>query len=104
GPGREATNTIAMVLNYYRMTWDPQAIQYFSDLGDACLSIPFQKYLDPYGFPVWAPTWMDRYWDLTRDPRLIAHVKSYLADGFNQYSTNAFLSRVTGEKEHVLKL
>ncbi len=101
--GREAVNTFAMTLNYYEATWDPQAILYNHDFAEAALKRPLEAYKIPAWFPVWHPSWMQRYDDLTRDPRIVERVESYLHAGFGRPAVDAMLFRHTKDAKLLTK-
>ncbi|MBI4026762.1 MAG: hypothetical protein HY360_17395, partial [Verrucomicrobia bacterium] len=103
GPGREASNTLGQLLNYYPATWDPQAIMYIRDLANAMLGTPFEKFSNAPSFPIWHKTWPDRYYDLVRDQRIVPAVTNYIAAGFGQFAPSAFAYRTTGDKKYLAR-
>jgi len=101
GAGRELSNTIGMMLSYYTATWDPNAIPYLRYMANGMLEVPFEKFPHAPSFPMWHKQWMDRYYDLTRDERVVAAIQSYIAAGFDHSSPNAFAYRTTGNKKYL---
>jgi hypothetical protein len=104
GNGRETINTFGMMLNYYRATWDPQAILSLRTAADGIHAKPLETSQAAPSFPVWYKTWAERYYDLARDERPIAALKSYVAAGHGHIAPNCFLYRVTGDKGYLDKI
>jgi hypothetical protein len=99
--GRELSNTFGMLLSYYQATLDPSAIPYLKYMADGMLEMPFEKSPHAPSFPMWHRQWLDRYYDLTRDERVVAAIQSYSAAGFDQLAPNAFAYRTTGNKKYL---
>ncbi len=104
GNGRETINTFGMMLNYYRATWDPQAIDYLRIAADGIFKKPLETSQAAPSFPVWYKTWAERYHDLTRDERPIDALKSYVAAGHGHIAPNCFLYQMTGDRSYLDKI
>lgn len=99
---REACVTLGELISYYQVTWDPQAILYIHDLADELMSRPVAEIPAAGGHAFFHQQWLRRYWELTRDPRIIAWVREYA--GSNKGSTgfmhvDALLWQWTGDKK-----
>jgi len=101
GHGRDAVNTFGMILNYYRATWDPQAIIYWRAGADGIHEQPLETGIAIPSFPVWYKTWAERYHELTRDERPIAAIKNWIDAGYGHIAPNCFVSRMTGDRKYV---
>lgn len=101
GHGREAVNTFGMILNYYRATWDPQAIVYWRAGAEGILEKPLETGIAIPSFPVWYKTWAERYHELTRDERPIAAIKNWIDAGYGHVAPNCFVYRMTGDRKYV---
>jgi len=97
GNGREAVNDLAMLLAAYRFTWDPALIPAIRRGGESMLAVPLTQGKATPSYPVWNKRWPDRYWDLTRDDRIIGAVDAYTRAGFAHAAPASFVYRHTGE-------
>jgi hypothetical protein len=94
GAGREAINDVAMLLNAYAMTWDPQMVLQLHRRGvDITLETALEKASNAGSFPVWHKRWADRYYALARDPRAVDVINNYIRAGFHHWAPSAFVYR-----------
>lgn len=95
GPGRESINDVAMLLNAYAMTWDPQAVIHLYRRGvNVTLATPLEDAKTSVGsFPVWHKRWADRYHMLTRDDRVVQSIAGYVRAGYRHWAPSAFAWR-----------
>lgn len=101
---REACVTLGELISYYQATWDPQAILYIHDLADELMSRPVAEIPAAGGHGFFHQQWVRRYWELTRDPRLVAWVLEYAdankgTTGFSHL--DALLAQWTGKREYL---
>jgi len=94
GADREGVTTLGELLAYYRMTFDPRALVSISEWGESVLSKPFEEYREPATFPAWHRDWMARYFELTRDPRVLDRASAWLDAGFEDPAATAFVARL----------
>jgi hypothetical protein len=75
GSRREANNTLAMAVNAYEATLDPDLIPMIWTLG---LSLRTKEPLEKqFPGPMWHPLWINRYYHLTRDPEYVPFILKY---------------------------
>jgi hypothetical protein len=80
GSGRELNATLGDMLNYYRLTHDPDMLFLVDRWADQTPDIrPWGTWNT--GMMHWHRKWMLRYQSLTRDPRLLPQVRSWLGTG-----------------------
>lgn len=66
GTRREANTTEAYLVNYYQATWDADALPAIYGMGDSLRTMEPLEKQNPG--PMWHPMWINRYYELTRDP------------------------------------
>jgi len=71
---REACTTLGELVSYYENTWDPQAIVYIRNIADEMNSRPWTEIPHHPGHTFFHDRWVQRYWELTRDPKLKARL------------------------------
>ena len=103
---REVLVPLGEVVWYYEGTWDPQALIRLDALA-LNLDIPFVKTNSP-SLSAFGKHWQDWYYDLARDPRVIARIKEFLDDREYHstrrpayYAFAAFLYHATGDASHL---
>ncbi len=76
-PGREIANTLAEVVDYYRFTWDPDAIVWMNDMANGLLAGKLESWPNPGSFPLFNLFWFSKLYGLTRDPRVLDRFLNY---------------------------
>ena len=100
GASRETNNVMGEAINYYRATWDPDALPWISLVAESMLSMPMEKMLAPFEHPVWHQSWYDRLYTLTRDERVKSAILDYAKVLGRRYpKVMAFVYAQTGDKE-----
>lgn len=75
GTRREANTTFAMMLNYYRASWNTDILPAIRGMG---LSLRTHEPLEKQQpGPMWHALWINRYFDLTRDPGYVPFILQY---------------------------
>jgi len=101
---REACVTLGELISYYETTWDPQAIIHIHDLASDMMSRPVMEIPATTGHAFFHQQWVRRYWELTRDPRIVAWLKE-CADQNNGTTgfmhVDALLAEWTGDKNYL---
>lgn len=102
---REACTTLGEVISFYENIWEPQAIAYIHELGDAMLSRPFFEVPAFPAHPFFHDRWVMRYWNLTGDPRIqqpvIDVVKAMPKLNYTHFELAALAWRWTGDLEYL---
>lgn len=75
---RETNNTLAAILALYKHSWDPQLLLHVHRIGDVLVGTPLASHNSGC---MWNVFWMDRYFGLTRDDRIIERAKELLVHG-----------------------
>lgn len=75
GYRREANTTLACMVNYYRATWDPRMLPAIRGLGCSLRTAEPLEKQNPG--PLWHPLWINRYYELTRDPEYVPFILKY---------------------------
>ncbi|MBI4025346.1 MAG: hypothetical protein HY360_10230 [Verrucomicrobia bacterium] len=105
---RETCTTLGEMLTYYTTTWDPQALLYIHDLADDMMSRPVMEVPATSGHVFFHKQWVRRYWELTRDERIIQYVQEWVRaegrDATGNPELSALLYRWTGDKKHLTDL
>ncbi|MBI4024218.1 MAG: hypothetical protein HY360_04500 [Verrucomicrobia bacterium] len=101
---RETCVTLGEMLNYHAVTWDPQALLYIKELADMMMSRPVMEIPAATGHPFFHQQWVRRYWEQTRDERIVAWLKECSA--MNKGTTgfahlDAMLWQWTGDKSYL---
>jgi hypothetical protein len=108
-PGREIANTLAEIVDYYRFTWDPDAIVWINDMANALLASKLESWPNPGSFPLFNLFWFSKLYELKRDPRVLDRFLGYcdtygannpmlLAWAYEQTGNQRFLKpQVSGE-------
>ncbi|MBI2191204.1 MAG: hypothetical protein HYU36_04395 [Planctomycetes bacterium] len=78
---RECNATLGEMVRYYTATWDPQAILYIRDLADDHNSRPWTEIPAHPGHTLYHDRWVQRYWELSRDPLLRQRVLEWFKPG-----------------------
>lgn len=85
GVRREANTTIAVLVNAYEFTGDPDYLPAIHNLGYTLRTKEPLPKQNPG--PMWHPLWINRYYQLTRDP---AYVPFILEHGHDPYMGNTW--------------
>jgi len=100
-PLRQALPPLADVIAYYEATYDAQMIQAVYNSTGGSMNIPLECSIAPNEVPVTHPNWINRYYDLTRDPEVIQRLLAWRAAGYSSIFANAFLYQQTGDVSHL---
>jgi hypothetical protein len=76
-PGREICNTLAEMIDYYRFTWDPDAIVWINDMANGLLARKLEDWPNPGSFPLFNLFWFSKLHELTRDQRVLDRFLAY---------------------------
>jgi len=101
---RETNNTLGALLSLYKHSWDPQLLLHVHRMGEVLIGVPFISHGSGC---MWNVFWLDRYYRLTRDDRMIERAKEFLAPGDGRrngltYSTfSALCWELTGDRSYV---
>lgn len=102
---RETNNTLGALLALYKHAWDPQLLLHIHRMGDVLAGAPFAAH---QAGCMWNVFWLERYYRLTRDDRMLERAKEFLAPKGNTprngltYSTFTSLCYdLTGDKSYV---
>jgi hypothetical protein len=76
-PGREIANTLSEVIDYYRFTWDPDAIVWINDMANGLLARRLEDWQEPGSFPLFNLFWFSKLFELTRDQRVLDRFLAY---------------------------
>jgi hypothetical protein len=77
GAGREVGNTLAEIIDYYRFTWDPDAIVWINDMANGLLARKLEDWPNPGSFPLFNLFWFSKLYELTRDQRVLERCLGY---------------------------
>jgi hypothetical protein len=77
---REGNNVIASLLARYRHVQNPQWLLYIHRMGDALVGVPLANHGSSN---IWDAYWLERYYALTRDERIVKRTQEYLVSGTN---------------------
>ncbi len=75
---RETNNSLGALLALYKHSWDPQLLIHIHRMGDVLAGVPFASHGSGC---MWNVFWLDRYYRLTRDDRMLERAKEFLAPG-----------------------
>lgn len=103
GTAREINTTLAYSVNLYRATWDADLLPAIHGMGLSLrTALPLNE---QYPGPMWHPLWINRYYDLTRDP---AYVPFILENGrhvglFDTWvvALSALAYQISGDKAYL---
>jgi hypothetical protein len=98
GASRDVNNTMAHVVPLYEATGDSQLLLFIHRMAEGLLGTPFRDHISGQYHPLWA----NRYYDLTRDPRVLPRVVEAIAAGSTDTgSWNALAYRLTGDRKYL---
>jgi hypothetical protein len=90
------------IIRYYQTTHDAQALLLLHEFRRTVLGMPWEC----TGFPphaLFASHWMQRDWQMRRDPQLISRLQALLASGTTSFTAAALLYEATGDTSELLK-
>lgn len=72
GVAREINTTLAYAVNLYRATWDADLLPAIHGMGHGLRTgMPLSE---QFPGPMWHPLWINRYYELTRDPAYVPFI------------------------------
>ena len=102
---RETNNTLGALLALYRHTWDPQLLVHIHRMGEVLAGVPFVAHGSGC---MWNVFWLDRYYGLTQDDRMIERAKEFLApggasprNGLSYATFSSLCYELTGDKSYI---
>jgi hypothetical protein len=96
---RQYLPELADMVAYYEATYDAQILH--SIYNNQSLDKPFECTLGAWIHPVIHPNWINRYYGLTRDPRVMQRLLAWHAAGHSSVFANAFLYQQTGDVSYL---
>jgi hypothetical protein len=91
GTRREINTSLAITCSLYEATWDPEVLLNIHGMGESLRTAePLTK---QFPGPMWHPLWINRYFELTRDP---AYVPFILEHGSAQGIGDTWIVALSG--------
>jgi len=75
GQAREVNNTLASVVPLYQATWNPEFLPAIYSMADSLRTLKPLEEQRPG--PLWHPLWINRYYEMTRDPQYVPVILKY---------------------------
>lgn len=92
---------VAELAYLYEATWDPRLLQFITEGFSYMFDVPFECTMIPGIHPLIHGNWVHRYYNLTRDPRVVERLTAWTRAGYSNPMANAFLYRQTGDRSYL---